>query len=147
LRRYALEGIISMATSDDEPGKIKPVTWVGSSRKDMRKFPKEVRLTFGQALFDAQTGRKHPDAKPWRGFGGAGVMAVTEDHDGSTYRCVFMVKFPEAVYVLHAFQKKSKAGSKTPPGDVEKVRKRLKEAEEHYAAWAEEERRRDEGRR
>src|SRR3982750_1461349 len=104
-----------MATDDDtEPRAPKPVFWVASSRKDLRKFPKEVRQTVGQALFDAQTGSKHPDAKPLKGFGGAGVLEIVEDDKGNTYRAVYTVKFAGVVYVLHAFQKKSKRGGKTP---------------------------------
>jgi phage-related protein len=64
---------------DTESGVLKPVIWMASSRKDLKKFPKGVRLTIGQALFDAQTGGKHPDAKPLKGFGGAGVLEVVED--------------------------------------------------------------------
>jgi phage-related protein len=96
---------------------------------------------FGQALYDAQTGGKHPDAKPMRGFGGAGVLEVVEDDDGSTFRAVYTIKFAGVVYVLHAFQKKSKSGIKTPAGDIQKVRSRLKDAEGHHAEWVEEQKR------
>jgi phage-related protein len=115
----------------------KPVFWIASSRKDLKKFPKSVRQTFGQALFDAQTGGKHPDAKPLRGFLGAGVLEVVEDHDGNTYRAVYAIKFAGAVYVLHAFQKKSKSGKKTPTEELAKVNARLKEAKKHHAEWVE----------
>jgi phage-related protein len=105
-----------MVESDDtKPPGPKPVFWVASSKKDLRKFPRGVRRTVGQALFDAQTGGKHPDAKPLKGFKGAGVLEVVEDDDGNTYRAVYTVKFAGVVYVLHAFQKKSKSGIKTPP--------------------------------
>jgi phage-related protein len=123
-------------TQDAEPRRPKPVFWVASSRKDLRKFPRRVRQTFGQALFDAQTGGKHPDTKPLKGFKGAGVLEVVEDDDGSTYRAVYTVKFAGVVYVLHAFQKKSKSGIKTPPEEIEKVKRRLKEAERDYAEWS-----------
>jgi phage-related protein len=126
-------------TDNVEGAKPKPVHWIASSRKDLRKFPKPVRTTVGQALFDAQTGKKHPDAKPLKGFGGAGVLEVIEDDSGSTYRAVYTVKFAGVVYVLHAFQKKSKAGIKTPAEEIEKVRARLKEAGKHYAEWVEQE--------
>ena len=100
-----------MATNDDtEQLRPKPVFWVASSRKDLKRFPKGVRQTVGQALFDAQTGGKHPDAKPLKGFHGAGVLEVVEDDDGSTYRAIYTVKFTGIVYVLHAFRKKSKSG-------------------------------------
>ena len=119
----------------------KPVFWEGSSRRDLRRFPKAIRLTVGQALFDAQTGKKHPDAKPLKGFGGAGVLEVVEDDNGNTYRAVYTVKFAGVGYVLHAFQKKSKRGSKTPVQEIEKVRSRLKEAEKHHAEWVKEQER------
>jgi phage-related protein len=115
----------------------KRVLWVGSSRRDLRQFPKAVRLVFGQALFDAQLGGKHPAAKALKGFGGTGVLEVVEDEAGGTYRAVYTVKCAGVVYVLHAFQKKSKRGIKTPPHEIEKVRSRLKEAEKHYAEWKE----------
>lgn len=123
-----------MTTKDDDPpDEPKPVRFVGSSRKDIRKLPKEVKVVFGQALLDAQTGRKHPDAKPLKGFGGAGVLEVVEDNKGSTYRAVYTVKFTGIVYVLHVFQKKSKTGIKTPAEELDKIRVRLKEAERDYA--------------
>ncbi len=122
------------ASGDTEPGhEVKPVFWVASSRRDLRKFPKAVRTTFGQALFDAQTGGKHPDAKPLKGFGGAGVLEIVEDDDGHTYRAVYTVKFAGIVYVLHAFQKKSKSGIKTPAEEIDKIQRRLKDAQKHYA--------------
>jgi phage-related protein len=127
-----------METSDDiKPKSPKPVFWVASSKKDLQKFPKVVRQTIGQALFDAQTGGKHPDAKPLKGFKGAGILEVVADNDGSTYRAVYTVKFAGIVYVLHAFQKKSKSGIKTPPEEIEKVRTRLRDAENDYAQWIE----------
>jgi phage-related protein len=124
-----------MAASDDKEKTPKHVLWVGSSRRDLKGFPKGVRLVFGQALFDAQMGEKHPAARPLKGFGGAGVLEVVEDEAGSTYRAIYTVKFAGVVYVLHAFQKKSKRGIKTPPQEFEKIRSRLKEAEKHYAEW------------
>jgi phage-related protein len=117
---------MSMVASDaNKPPERKPVRWVGSSLKDIQKLPKGVKLAFGQALLDAQTGKKHPDAKPLKGFGGAGVLEVVEDDQGSAYRAVYTVKFAGVVYVLHVFQKKSKAGIKTPAVELDKVRTRL----------------------
>src|SRR6476659_3112773 len=118
-----------MVKNADEPQTPKPVYWEGSSRKDLRAFPKAVKQTVGQALFDAHTGGKHPDAKPLKGFGGAGVLEVVEDDDGNTYRAVYTVKFAGVVYVLHAFQKKSKSGARTPTEEIEKVKTRLRHAE------------------
>jgi len=137
---------MNMARSDDtEPSRPKPVFWVASSRKDLKKFPKGVRQTVGQALFDALTGSKHPDVKPLRGFGGAGVLEVVEDDEGNTYRAVYTVKFAGVVYVLHAFQKKSKSGIKTPPEEIEKVKARLKEAEKDYAERVKQEKSEEQG--
>jgi phage-related protein len=112
----------------------KPIYWVGSSRDDLRAFPQQVRQVFGFALWQAQMGGKHVDAKVLKGFGGAGVLEVVEDHGGSAFRAVYTVRFSGAVYVLHVFQKKSKKGTKTPTADLEMIRRRLKTAEEHHAA-------------
>lgn len=107
----------------------KPVYWIGSSKKDLSVFPQPVKDVMGFALHQAQVGGKHEAAKPLKGFGGGGVLEIVEDHDGDTYRGVYTVKFPNAVYALHAFQKKSTTGSKTSKGDIELIRKNLKVAE------------------
>ncbi len=107
--------------------------FVGSSRKDLRELPQPVKYAVGQALLHAQRGRKHPAAKPLKGFGGAGVLEVVEDNQGGSYRAVYTVRFAGVVYVLHVFQKKSKAGVKTPAEELDKVKARLKEAERAYA--------------
>ena len=91
----------------------------------------------GYALHLAQTGGKHIAARPLRGFGGASVLEVISDHDGNTFRSVYTVKFRAAVYVLHAFQKKSRRRTETPKKELEIVRGRLKAAEEHYSIWSE----------
>jgi phage-related protein len=111
----------------------KRLVWVGSCREDLRLFPEEVRLVMGFALYLAQAGGKHPDAKPLRGFGGAGVLEVVDDFDGDTYRAVYTVKFPGAVYALHAFQKKARRGKATPQRDLELVKHRLRCAEQIHA--------------
>ncbi len=111
----------------------KPLFWVGSSRKELREFPEEVKDVMGHALDVAQLGGKHPDAKPLVGFGG--VLEVVDDFAGDTYRAVYTVRFAEAVYVLHAFQKKSKRGIKTPQRELNLIRERLKRAEQEYASW------------
>ena len=105
----------------------KPLIWVGSSKKDLMTFPVEVQADLG-ALGTAQFGGKHPDAKPWKGEG-PGVMEVVEDHRGDTFRAVYTVRFAEAVFVLHTFQKKSKSGIKTPKADQDLIASRLKDAE------------------
>jgi phage-related protein len=116
-------------------GTEKPILWIGSSRKDLKGFPKKVRSTVGQALFHAQKGKKHLAVKPLKGYGGASVLEVVEDEDGSTYRAVYTVKFSRVICVLHVFQKKSKSGSKTPVQNIDKVNRRLREAETRYAEW------------
>jgi phage-related protein len=132
-----------MSAGPTEEERAKPVFGMGSSRKDLREFPDEVCQAMGFALWQAQLGRKHRDAKVLKGFGGAGVLEVVEDHDGDTYRAVYTVKFAGAVYVLHAFQKKAKKGIKTPVAEMDVIRLRLEAAEEHHAERsAEEERRR-----
>jgi phage-related protein len=110
----------------------KPVVWVGSSLKDLSRFPRDVKETFGFGLHQAQIGVKHPDAKPLKGFGGAGVLEIVDDHDGDTYRAVYTVRFESAVYVLHAFQKKSKSGIATPQTELALIRARLKAAEDDH---------------
>jgi phage-related protein len=82
----------------------------------------------GQALFEAQLGGKHPAAKPLRGFHGAGVLEIVDDFDGNTYRAVYTVRFASAIFVLHAFQKKTKKGIATPKHDVELIQRRLRDA-------------------
>jgi phage-related protein len=114
----------------------KPLFWVGSSREDLRTFPSEVKEEMGFALHIAQTGEKHSNAKPLKGFGSTSTLEVISDHDGNTFRAVYTVKFKGAVYVLHAFQKKSKKGIKTPNKDLELVEKRLELAREHYEEWS-----------
>ncbi len=113
--------------------KPKPLVWVGTCLDDLKEFPEEVRQVMGYALHLAQTGGKHPEAKPLTGFKGAGVLEVVEDYDGETYRAVYTVKLKGVVYALHAFQKKSRKGIKTPKQDIELVKLRLKMAEELHA--------------
>jgi phage-related protein len=94
-----------------------------------------VKARIGGALWDAQMGRKAPFAKPLRGFGGAGVLEVVDDFDGDTYRAVYTVIFAEAVYVLHAFQKKSRKGVATPRSEIELIKQRLERARQDYQQW------------
>jgi phage-related protein len=110
----------------------KPLVWIGSTLKDLRPFPEEVKDVMGYALREAQAGGKHPDAKPLRGFKGAGVLEVVDDFDGDTYRAVYTVKMEGVVYALHAFQKKSKTGKATDKTDLEMIIRRLKLAQEDY---------------
>lgn len=110
---------------------VKPLEWVASSKKDLMSMPSEVVDVFGFALHVAQHGGKHSQAKPLKGFGSAGVLEVVEDDDGNTYRAVYTVRFDNALYVLHCFQKKSHKGIATPKQDIDLVRDRLKLAQHH----------------
>ena len=111
---------------------MKDLEFVGSSREDLSAFPQEVKSVMGFALRQAQAGEKHPHAKPLKGFSGAGVLEVVEDFDGDTFRAVYTVRFSTHVYVLHAFQKKSKTGIATPKQHLDLIHRRLKRALEHY---------------
>jgi phage-related protein len=115
-----------------EERKPKPVVWMGSSKEDLKGFPDDVQGEFGHALWVAQEGDKYVSAKPLKGFGGASVLEIVEDYDGDTYRAVYTVRFAEAVFVLHCYQKKSRRGAETPKSDVELIKRRLKAAEELY---------------
>ncbi len=111
----------------------RPLDWAGSAKKDFLAFPAAVKDEIGNALGIAQFGGKHPSAKPWKGLG-SGVLEVVEDHAGDTYRAVYTVRFPEVVYVLHAFQKKSPKGIRTAGPDIDMVQRRLKSAQRDYEA-------------
>jgi phage-related protein len=110
---------------------LKLLQWVGSAKKDLLAMPDDVKDVFGFALHLAQVGKKHDQAKPLKGFGGAGVLEVVEDHIGDTFRAVYTVKLANAVYVLHCFQKKSTRGIETPKPDIDLIRERLKAAQTH----------------
>jgi phage-related protein len=110
---------------------MKTLQWVGSSKKDLLAMPDDVIDVFGFALHLAQTGQKHDQSKPLKGFGGSGVLEVVEDHMGDTYRAVYTVKLADVVYVLHCFQKKSKSGIATPKPEMDLIRDRLKAAQAH----------------
>ena len=111
---------------------LNPVEWVGSSKADLRSFPASVQDRVGFALYQAQLGLKHRDAKPLKGLG-ANILAIAARQDGDTYRAVYTVQFEAAVYVLHAFQKKAKRGIATPKQEIDLIRRRLKAAQQHYA--------------
>jgi phage-related protein len=113
-------------------GDLKLVRWIGSAQKDLRSFPAPVRRDFGQALYAAQKGDTDPAAKPLQGFGGHSVMEIVAPFDGNTWRAVYTVRFHGFVYVLHAFQKKSKSGVATPKPEIDLIRRRLAIAERHY---------------
>jgi phage-related protein len=114
---------------------MKPLGWIGSAKDDLLGFPESVVREIGHALFVAQMRGKHGAAKPLQGFGGAGVLEIVEDYAGDAYRAVYTVRFAEVVYVLHVFQKKSRRGIATPRQEIERVRARLRQAEEEYQRW------------
>ncbi len=107
----------------------RPLVWLGSSRRDLRAFPREVRREMGVALYAAQQGETDPAAKPLKGFGGASVLEIVAKDEGGTWRTVYTVRYVEAVYVFHAFQKRSKRGIATPRQDLDLIKRRLSEAE------------------
>jgi phage-related protein len=111
---------------------IKPLNWIGGSYRDYTRFPRPVQEEMGFALYRAQAGGRHPMAKTLKGFGGGGILELVETYDGDAFRTVYTVKFAEEIYVLHAFQKKSKKGIATPKGEIDLVKRRLKEAEDDY---------------
>ena len=121
--------------SKDISSERKPLAWIGSALEDLKAFPIPIRKDMGVALDLAQQGGKHPDAKPLKGFGGASTLEVVANYDGNTYRGVYTVKFAERIYVLHAFQKKSKYGSSTPKAEIELVKDRLKVAQQSHDEW------------
>jgi phage-related protein len=112
---------------------LRPLAWIGSAKKDYLEFPAPVRSSFGYELHLAQTGEHPMGAKPLRGIGG-GVLELTGDFDGDTFRAVYAVRFKEALYVLHAFKKKSKRRIATPKPDIELIERRLKMAMAVHAA-------------
>lgn len=110
---------------------LKAVEWIGTSRADLKRFPDRVQDRMGFAIYQAQAGLRHRDAKPLKGFG-SGVLEVVSRHDGDTFRAVYTVRFETAIYVLHAFQKKAQRGIATPKKELDTVRRRLRAAERHY---------------
>ncbi|MBC8549267.1 MAG: type II toxin-antitoxin system RelE/ParE family toxin [Candidatus Brocadiales bacterium] len=107
---------------------LKPIIWISSSLKDLKKFPNEVQREFGYALYQAQMNKKHHKTKQLRGFDG--VMEIVSDYDKDTYRGIYAYKLGENIYVLHSFKKKSKKGIKTPKEEIEVTKQRLKIAKE-----------------
>jgi len=113
---------------EGQSSRLRPLEWIGGSKKDLMALPEEVVNVFGYALYLAQAGGKHAQAKPLQGFGSAGVLEVVEDWSGNTYRAVYTVRFAVRVFVLHVFQKKSKSGIATPKPDLDLIKARLKAA-------------------
>jgi phage-related protein len=112
----------------------KPCIFIGSSRKDLKRFPAKVQNRIGYALQQVQEGDEPLSAKALKGFGGRAILELVEDFDGDTYRAVYTVRFAGVVYVLHAFQKKAKKGIATPRHEIELIKLRLRDAESHHRA-------------
>jgi phage-related protein len=118
----------------DEKPAPRPILWIASSKRDLKTFPEQVQHEVGHALWVAQIGQKHPNAKVLKGFGDASVLEIVDDWEGSTFRAVYTVRFGEIVYVLHAFRKKSRRGAQTPKRDIDLIKKRLQDARCDYEA-------------
>ncbi len=114
---------------------MKPLVWIGSAREDLLEFSRNVVREIGHALFVAQRGEKHANAKPLKGFGGHGILEIVDDYDGKAYWAVYTVRFADIIYVLHAFNKKAKKGIATPTHEIDKIKARLNRAEEVYEGW------------
>ena len=110
----------------------RPVRWIGSSYDDWLAFPDSVQDVMGYSLHLAQSGNKADNVKPLKGFRSATVMEIREDYAGNTWRAVYTVQFADVIYVLHAFQKKSKKGIATPKQNIQLIKQRLKLAKQHY---------------
>jgi phage-related protein len=113
---------------------IKPCLFVGPSRRELKNFPDEVRGSIGHALHQAQCGSESEAAKALKGFRGRSILEIVTDFDGNTFRAVYTVRFSDAIYILHAFQKKSKKGIATPKQTIELIKSRLHDAESDYRA-------------
>ena len=108
---------------------LRKVRWVGDSREQLQKFPSQVRKDIGHALYLVQTGQTPPSSKPMRGLE-SGVFEIVDDYDTNAYRVVYTVKIGRSLYVLHAFQKKSKRGIATPKKEIDQIKRRLRRAKE-----------------
>ncbi|HLB31612.1 MAG TPA: type II toxin-antitoxin system RelE/ParE family toxin [Gammaproteobacteria bacterium] len=113
---------------------LKPVRWIGPTYHAWKAFPSDVQDVFGYALHLAQTGHKADVAKPLKGFKGSSVLEIVGRFDGNTWRGIYTIQFKDVIYVLHAFQKKSRKGISTPLSDISLIRQRLKLAKAHYEA-------------
>ena len=111
---------------------VRPVRWVGSALRDLKKFPRAVQRDIGQALYAAQCGVAYPSIKALKGFQGASVLEIVAPFEADTYRAVYTVQFGLAIYVLHAFKKKAKKGRKTPKKEMDLIKTRLKTARQNH---------------
>ncbi len=112
---------------------MKPVHWLGDSLKSLKRFPSDVQDEIGYALLQAQLGGKHPAAKPLREIGKL-IYEVVSEYRTDTFRGVYTVNFPDRIYVLHCFQKKSKTGVATPKAEIDLIKERFKAAEQYAKA-------------
>ncbi|GGC94692.1 type II toxin-antitoxin system RelE/ParE family toxin [Chelatococcus reniformis] len=117
----------------EAPKQLLPIEWMASAKSDLSAFPQDVKDEVGQSLFLAQLGETATNVKALQGFGGASVQEIRANDASGTYRTVYTVKFKGALYVLDAFQKKSTSGIKTARVDIDRIKARLKAAEQHYA--------------
>jgi phage-related protein len=128
--------MLALAYMSDAPAQtrppLRPLNWIASSKRDLKRFSASVQEIMGYGLYLAQAGGSHESAKALKGFSGASVAEIRADDTGGTFRAVYTVKFARAVYVLHVFQKKSVKGIETSKADVELIRLRLKLAAKHY---------------
>jgi phage-related protein len=115
---------------------LKALVWVGSAKEELKELPEEIQDEFGYALYLAQIGEMPRHAKPFKGHG-SGVSELVESFDGNAYRALYLVRYEEATYVLHCFQKKSKSGIGIPPRNLELIKQRLRAAEAIHARWRE----------
>jgi phage-related protein len=116
-------------TTDPDPPSVRPIVWIASSKADLSALPREVKASFGARLYEAQQGKTPLDMKPLRQFG-TGVYELRESFDRNAYRVVYVVNLAKALYVLHAFMKKSKSGIGLPKPDAELIAARLRRARE-----------------
>lgn len=128
--------IAELLTSGSVPERskpaLKPLKWVGGSKQGLDRMPEDVKDVFGAALLDVQYGETPDGAKPFGEGLPHDIWKIVDDHDGNTYRAVYTAAFPQVVYVLDVFMKKSKSGIKTPQVDKDRVRERFKVAKRDY---------------
>ena len=118
---------------------MKRLIWIGSSRSDLKEFPDEIQDEMGHALYLAQMGDRHHHAKTFSGMGNAKVIEIREKDRSGTFRVVYTIEMTDIIFVLHAFQKKSKSGIATPKQEIDLINRRLKDAEYLYKQLKEEE--------
>ena len=104
---------------------MKKLLWLGSSQKDLMKFPREVKQEVGYALYQAQLGEYYKKVKPFKGCG-PGVYEIALAYNTDAYRAVYLVTLKTEIYVVHCFQKKAKKGIKTPQEEINVIKQRIK---------------------